>query len=114
MTQNERLSAYFVAHPRAWIPMPDLGRAIGAWAVHSRVADLRRPLAEGGFGMNIENRKIVSAEGCTISFYRYSPETPCVPVGEPQGADHNNAAPAQESPVLAFARGQGVGQGELL
>jgi hypothetical protein len=51
-----------------WVSMVQLGEQIGAWAVHSRVADARR------MGCNIENRievrTLVSGEKKRFSFYR--------------------------------------------
>lgn len=64
-SQNERLESLFRSRPNEWLPMTDLGRAIGAWAVHSRVADLR------AHGMDIENRT-QKDDGETLSFYRFN------------------------------------------
>lgn len=72
-SQNERLRDYFVAHPREWVPMPELAKVItptgiGA-AVHSRVADLRSK-----FSMDVEQRTEREAgTRRTLSFYRYNP-----------------------------------------
>jgi hypothetical protein len=66
-SQAERLRELFLARPGEWISMTDLGRAIGAWAVHSRVADCRRK-----FGMLIENKTELNREtGQRFSYYRY-------------------------------------------
>ncbi len=70
-TQNEKLRDYFHAHPRAWLPMPELAKVItetgiGA-AVHSRVADCRLK-----FGMNILQKAI---GGRGKSCYWYEPPT---------------------------------------
>lgn len=68
-TQNDRLRAILVARPGEWIPMVELGRLIGAWAVHSRIADLRRV-----HGMRIECRASVDpVTGQRLSSYRYDP-----------------------------------------
>lgn len=67
-TQTEKLRALFLASPGQWLSMIWLGRIIGAWAVHSRVADCRRR-----FQMNIENRKELK-DGKSNSFYRYLPD----------------------------------------
>jgi hypothetical protein len=63
-TQNGRLRELFLARPGEWLSMVELGQAIGAWAVHSRVADLRRQ------GLAIENRIEVAADGKRLSYYR--------------------------------------------
>ena len=66
-SQAEKLRELFQAQPGQWISMTDLGRAIGAWAVHSRVADCRRK-----FGMNIENKTVLNREsGQRFSYYRF-------------------------------------------
>ena len=49
-TQNDRLEEIFRAYPGEWLAMPWLAGEIGAYAVHSRVADLRRR------GMRIASR----------------------------------------------------------
>lgn len=67
-TQTEQLRALFLARPGQWLGMTELGAAIGAWAVHSRVADCRRR-----FAMTIENRSELQ-DGKRHSFYRYLPD----------------------------------------
>lgn len=69
-SQNQRLREYFLQRPKVWHAMPELGTAIGAWAVHSRVADLRTK-----FKMTIEQRQ-ERVDGKTHSFYRYLPDGP--------------------------------------
>lgn len=67
-TQDRRLTVIFLGRPNQWLPMPWLGEQIGAWAVHSRVADLRKA------GMHIEHRSHVNPiSGQRESFYRYTP-----------------------------------------
>lgn len=61
--QNALLLAALEARRGQWVPMVELGREIGAWAVHSRAADLRR------LGYEIENRRERVA-GKVHSFYR--------------------------------------------
>ena len=79
-TQNQKLAAYFQANPGQDIPMPELARVItptgiGA-AVHSRIADLRKPKDRGGFGMAIENRRSRNqSTGLVESWYRYQPDS---------------------------------------
>jgi hypothetical protein len=71
-TQNDRLRAIFLKRPGQWLPMTDLGREIGAWAVHSRVADLRSK-----YGMKIKT--LISVDpftGQRHSAYRYVPNAP--------------------------------------
>jgi hypothetical protein len=74
-TQNEKLRAYFEARPKQWLSMTDLGRAVNAWAVHSRVSDLRK---RGG--MCIWNRTAL-VDGQRHSFYDPDPD-PTKPVPE--------------------------------
>ena len=66
-TQNAKLRALFEARPKQWLSMTDLGGAVGAWAVHSRVSDLRKE-----WGMNILNRR-EKVNGRLHSYYWYEP-----------------------------------------
>lgn len=50
--------------PWGWVPMPALARDSGAYAVHSRVAELR------GRGHRIENRIERREDGTRLSWYR--------------------------------------------
>lgn len=68
-TQNERVLAALVAASGEWVPMPDLVRASGAYAVHSRVSDLRR------MGHRIDHRN-QWRDGTCCSEYRLLPATP--------------------------------------
>jgi hypothetical protein len=71
-SQAEKLRALFLEQPGQWISMTDLGREIGAWAVHSRVADVRKR-----FGMTIANKTETHPETRQrLSYYRYDP-APC-------------------------------------
>lgn len=47
-----------------WVPMPILSEASGAYAVHSRIAELRRR------GHRIENRIERRDDGTRLSWYR--------------------------------------------
>ena len=47
-----------------WVPMPRLYEVSGAFAVHSRIADLRKR------GHNIEQRSTRLADGTVSSWYR--------------------------------------------
>ena len=70
-TQNDHLQSIFVQHPNEWLSMIDLGHQIGAWAVHSRVADLRNKRC-----MTIECHK--EKDPITrkvLSSYRWVPKT---------------------------------------
>lgn len=90
-TQNARLLRIFRARPNEWIPMPELAELIGAYAVHSRVADLRTK-----HGMTIRTR----TEGTQPrkSFYMYEPE------GSPSTDSSEGAADLGAAP--------GTGKGE--
>lgn len=73
VTQADRIQEHLVAHPFQWIPMIELGELVGAWAVHSRIADVRRRLALSGRG-RVENRQKVSEyTKQRMSWYRYVP-----------------------------------------
>jgi hypothetical protein len=62
-SQESRIICALQLHINKWVSMVDLWKVSGAFAVHSRISDLRKK------GMNIENRREVS--GRTIhSFYR--------------------------------------------
>ncbi len=50
-------------HVGDWVAMPDIARAMGGFAVHSRVSDLRK----AGHMIDHKNER---AEGRTHSFYR--------------------------------------------
>ena len=47
-----------------WVPMPELYRVSGAFAVHSRIADLRKR------GLTIEHRNERGEAGQVHSYYR--------------------------------------------
>lgn len=67
-SQAAKLERIFRDNPNRWLSMTELGQQIGAWAVHSRVADLRRR------GMTIENRtKRDNRSNQTISYYMFIP-----------------------------------------
>ena len=69
-TQNAVLQSIFQQYPNQWLDMVDLGRQIGAWAVHSRVADLRTKHC-----MTIECRQTMDkSTGHRISHYRWVPK----------------------------------------
>jgi hypothetical protein len=69
-TQNARLMEVFRARPGQWIPMPELAQAINAYAVHSRVADLRK------LGWTIRNRqRQPERPGPRLSSYCYVPQS---------------------------------------
>ena len=70
-SQNDRLQAHFQACAGEWLAMPDLVRVVGAYAIHSRVAELRKR------GMMIVNKR-VREPGSRLchSFYRYVPPHP--------------------------------------
>ncbi len=51
-----------------WVPMPTLCEVSGAYAVHSRISDLRKR------GHKIEQRSTRLADGTVASEYRLKPE----------------------------------------
>jgi hypothetical protein len=62
-TQCDNILAALQSRRGQWVPMTDLWRASGAFAVHSRIADLRKR------GHAIEHRN-EHHEGVVHSFYR--------------------------------------------
>lgn len=67
MSQTDILREMFRAKPGQWLPLPELAEAMGGFAVHSRVAQLRRES-----GMVIVNRQeIRPGTSKRLSFYRY-------------------------------------------
>lgn len=62
MTQSEIILRELVRQHGRWVPMPELAQAAGAYAVHSRISDLR----EEGFA--IETR--IEGTRPRRSFYR--------------------------------------------
>jgi len=42
VTQNEKILQVLEGQRGRWVPMPELASAAGAYAVHSRISDLRR------------------------------------------------------------------------
>lgn len=63
-SQCDRIEQLLRERAGQWVAMPDLWRASGAMAVHSRVSDLRKR------GLVIEQRNERGARGATHSFYR--------------------------------------------
>lgn len=63
MTQNEAIANLLFDRQGEWVPMPKLAKAARAYAVHSRIADLRR------LGFNISNR-VRTVRGRKLSEYR--------------------------------------------
>lgn len=66
LTQTEKVFATLAANAGNWVGMPHLVEVSGAYAVHSRVADLRRR------GYNVENQVDRSTKPFK-SFYRLLP-----------------------------------------
>lgn len=66
-SQCARIRAYLEARRGQWVPMTDLWRASGAFAVHSRIADLRK------LGLSIDHADQPSPDGPRLSFYRLNP-----------------------------------------
>lgn len=66
-SQNQLILEHLMAHRGSWVPMPQLLRVSGAYAVHSRISDLR------GMGYAIMHRN--EHKGRTVaSFYMLLPE----------------------------------------
>lgn len=60
----DRLQAAKPTDRDGWVPMPTLANVSGAYAVHSRIAELRSR------GRRIENRIEQRADGLRMSWYR--------------------------------------------
>jgi len=63
-SQCERIRAALEARAGEWVPMTDLWRASGAFAVHSRIADLRKR------GLVVAHKNERQPDGEVHSFYR--------------------------------------------
>lgn len=63
-TQEDRILAFMQTRPDEWVPMPHLWSISGAFAVHSRVAALRKR------GANILNKVERAPDGTKHSFYK--------------------------------------------
>lgn len=61
-SQNAAILALLRARAGQWVPMPELAAASGAYAVHSRIADLRED------GHEIENQVDRSERPCRSSY----------------------------------------------
>lgn len=68
-SQCDLILARLDAAPGQWIPMPELWRVSGAFAVHSRIADLRRR------GYTILQRSQRAPDGTCLSSYQLVPQT---------------------------------------
>ena len=70
LSQNARLKEIFHSRPGEWLEMVWLGKEIGAWAVHSRVAYLRKHSS-----MNIECNVLRDEKNGLRQFakYRFNP-----------------------------------------
>jgi len=68
-TQAVRVLARLMETPGEWVPMPELAAVSGAFAVHSRISELRHP-----GGHVIEHRqKPIPCTTQRASFYRWMP-----------------------------------------
>lgn len=64
MSQNQAIHKELTRHRGKWVPMPALARAADCYAVHSRIADLRKS------GLQILNRTEQGQSGKRLSFYK--------------------------------------------
>ena len=74
-SQAGRILAYMRARKGQWIPMVELGALVGAWAVHSRIADCRRTIKAEEASERIRNRT-TRKDGKCHSFYILENEQP--------------------------------------
>lgn len=63
-TQEEKILDFMQARPGEWISMPNLWAISGAFAVHSRVAALRKR------GVRIANKVERAPDGTKHSYYQ--------------------------------------------
>lgn len=63
-SQCDRIQAALEAKRGQWVAMPDLWRASGAFAVHSRISDLRKK------GLDITQESHRDQAGLVHSFYK--------------------------------------------
>lgn len=66
-TQAQKVLARLKAADGGWVSMPALVEASGAYAIHSRVSELR------SYGHEIENH-VLRFDGLALSFYRLNGE----------------------------------------
>jgi len=66
-TQTDIVRRILVKNSNRWVPMPKMAKRMGGFAVHSRIADLRKE------GMTIVNRQI-KRDGVRKSYYRFLPK----------------------------------------
>lgn len=62
-SQASKILALLLDRRGQWVPMPDLWRVSGAFAVHSRVADLRKA------GHHILQESVIAPNGACLSRY---------------------------------------------
>lgn len=62
-TQTQAILARLEQTPGEWVSMTELGSVAGCWAVHSRIAEIRKG------GRDVKN-KCHKVEGKKHSFYR--------------------------------------------
>jgi len=62
-SQASKILSVLMERRGEWVPMPDLWRASGAFAVHSRVADLRQA------GHDVRQQSSVAPDGTCLSRY---------------------------------------------
>lgn len=65
-SQADKILARLTASTGEWVEMPELVRVSGGYAVHSRIADLRKR-GEGKFQIDHRNENV---EGKIHSFYK--------------------------------------------
>lgn len=73
ITQNDRLYGYFLDHPSEAIPMVEIGAFLACYAVHSRVADVRRRFEREGLGTITNQQRVDKATGQRWSWYTFKP-----------------------------------------
>jgi len=62
-SQTDKILSILILQVGEWVPMPTLWKASGAFAVHSRISDLRKR------GCTIEHRN-EHVEGVVHSYYK--------------------------------------------
>lgn len=69
-TQNDKVLQALASRVGQWVPMPTLAAAMGGYAVHSRIADLRKR----GHAIAQKTERVLQSDGTrkAHSFYRLS------------------------------------------
>lgn len=71
--QRQRLLDYLVERPGEWVPMVEIAALLSTYAVHSRIADVRRILESEGRGTVRNQQRVDPETRQRLSWYLYAP-----------------------------------------